>query len=63
MDVSLTHTLDIIHTNDFNIHNAMLVSHFQYLCLFSSLVHVHPDPTGGADPRCHPQQTRLDVGG
>lgn len=30
---------------------------------FLFAVHIHPDPSGGADSRCRPQQACLDVGG
>lgn len=39
--------------------------HGDCVCIYLSLfaVHVHPDPSGGADSCHHPQQARLDVGG
>lgn len=39
--------------------------HSDCVCIYLSLfaVHVHPDPSGGADSCHHPQQARLDVGG
>lgn len=47
--------------SDLNLYNNCIVfSSFSVHLL--SAVHIHPDPSGGADPRCCPQQTCLDVG-
>lgn len=38
------------------------LSPFASILFFVSPVHIHPDPSGGADSRCCPKQTCLDVG-